>query len=55
MRKEKAIFATLLAATMLFGCGSSGDESVTGLSVEKLENVPQQETVVEEETIPEEK
>ena len=50
MRKEKAIFATLLAATMLFGCGSSGDEAVTGLSVEKLENVPQQETVVEEET-----
>lgn len=41
MKKVKALLAVSLAAAMVFGCGSSNDESVTGLSVEKLENVEQ--------------
>ena len=53
MRKAKAILAAGLAAAMLFGCGSAGDESVSGLSVEKLEDVQKPEEAVAEATVEE--
>jgi len=53
MRKAKAIIAAGLTAAMLFGCGSAGDESVSGLSVEKLEDVTKPEEAVAEATVEE--
>jgi hypothetical protein len=46
MKKFNIALASVLAATMLFGCGNSAsDEAVVGISVEKLEDV--QEVVPE--------
>ncbi len=42
MKKVKALLAVGISAAMLFGCGSASDESVSGLSVEKLEDVVQE-------------
>ena len=39
MKRLKALVLTGLMFTMLIGCGSKDDESVVGLSVEKLEDV----------------
>lgn len=41
MKKFKAAIAAGMAATFLFGCGSASDESVVGISVEKLDEVPE--------------
>ena len=51
MKRFKVALVAALAATMLFGCGKSAeDEAVTGLSLEKLEDIPVvTETPVEEE------
>ncbi len=53
MRKAKAIIAAGLTAAMLFGCGSAGDESVSGLSVEKLDDVQKTEEATAESTVEE--
>ena len=50
MKKFNIAVASVLAATMLFGCGDASDEAVVGISVEKLEDIqePIPEPVVEE-------
>ena len=58
MRKFKAALVATLVATMLFGCGKASDEAVVGISVEKLEDVPEvtpaaTEEVSEEEAVDE--
>ncbi|MBQ7615539.1 MAG: DUF3048 domain-containing protein [Butyrivibrio sp.] len=55
MKKIKAALVAGLAVTMLFGCGKSSDQAVVGISLEKLEDIPEvttpevTEEVVEEE------
>ncbi|MBR1669321.1 MAG: DUF3048 domain-containing protein [Butyrivibrio sp.] len=60
MKKFKAAIAAGMAATFLFGCGSASDESVVGISVEKLDEVPEvlettpdEQEPAEEETVDE--
>ncbi len=59
MKKFKAALVAGLAVTMLMGCGKSSDETVVGISVEKLEDVQDitpvatEEVSVEEEVVDE--
>lgn len=41
MKKIKAILLAGLCAAMIFGCGKASDDAVVGISVEKLDEVPQ--------------
>ncbi len=50
MKKFKAALVAGLLVTMLFGCGKSSDEAVVGISVEKLEDIPQVTPAATEET-----
>lgn len=49
MKRLKAAILAGLTVTMLFGCGKSSDEAVVGLSVEKVEQVPEVTPVATEE------
>ena len=54
MRKFKTALVATLIATMLFGCGKASDEAVVGISVEKLDEVPEVTPAATEETSEEE-
>ena len=56
MKRVKAALIAGLAATMLFGCGKASDEAVVGISVEKLEDIPEVSApeVTQQEAAPEE-
>ena len=48
MKRVKVLCLIGLMTAMLFGCGSKSDESVVGISVEKLEDVKPADTAAEE-------
>ena len=49
MKRIRAFILAGLTAAMLIGCGSSEDDAVVGISIEKLEDIqPVTEEVVEE-------
>ncbi len=58
MKRVKAIVLAGLMVTFVFGCGKADDEAVTGLSIEKLEDIqepiPVEEPAQEPEEEPEE-
>ena len=53
MKRYSAVLAAGLAAIMLFGCGKSSDEAVTGLSIERLEDIKEPIPVETKEEEPE--
>ncbi|MBO4458019.1 MAG: DUF3048 domain-containing protein [Butyrivibrio sp.] len=48
MKKFEAVFLTMLTAALIFGCGAAEERAVAEISVDKLEDMQQEDTASEE-------